>query len=660
MLLNGCLSYFTKVLNLLTLKVWDSPSAGSLQHPILKTPLAPSPAREDYPIFPPPNGPLIPGEGITCSYPTLTEYEPCSDRNDRKCWLRPKNPDSGLPTYNITTNYEDIFPEGVLRRYTLNASDLAIAPDGTQKPFAKVFDKTYPGPWITACWGDTIEIEVTNSLECNGTTVHWHGLRQWNSVEMDGVNAITQCPIAPGKTMTYRFKALQYGSTWYHSHYSLQYADGLAGPMTIFGPSSDDYDTAVDPILMTDWGHRSAFEDWSYSQHGGKYDGLDSILLNGIGKCFESLPRYNTTFQTGVRYLLRLINTSIDTTFIFSIDHHNVTMISSDFVPIHPYSNSSVLVGIGQRYHVIVEASPSNPTADGNYWIRTTPATGCNGLNKASGPVKELEKTGIVRYNPYSTALPNSDRNDFDEKCSDETYSSLKPILQWTVKNDALQTDDIVAQFRNVSTIEPKGPYTVPNPDKSLRWQLHKQPLWLDFSKPTVLNLDNTGAPELAVITHNTPVSAESAWIELAILGMPKKESDGHRGVAAAHPIHLHGHDFALLAQSEEPYTDELANKLIKRDNPPRRDVALLPKGGFLIIAFKADNPGTWLMHCHIAFHASSGLALQLLENVERMKINPDSQRMMADTCASWDHWMKNNRNESCSGGTEFQDDSGI
>jgi hypothetical protein len=48
--------------------------------------------------------------------------------------------------------------------------------------------------------------------------------------------------------------------------------------------------------------------------------------------------------------------------------------------------------------------------------------------------------------------------------------------------------------------------------------------------------------------------------------------------------------------------------------NPARRDVVLLPTDGYVIIAFKADNPGNWLMHCHIAGHASFGLGAQILE----------------------------------------------
>lgn len=50
-------------------------------------------------------------------------------------------------------------------------------------------------------------------------------------MHMDGVNGITQCPIAPGSSFTYEWMAMQYGSSWYHSHYSEQYADGTVGPI---------------------------------------------------------------------------------------------------------------------------------------------------------------------------------------------------------------------------------------------------------------------------------------------------------------------------------------------------------------------------------------------------------------------------------------------
>ena len=50
-------------------------------------------------------------------------------------------------------------------------------------------------------------------------------------MHMDGVNGITQCPVAPGDSFNYTFRAMQYGSSWYHSHFSVQYADGAVGPL---------------------------------------------------------------------------------------------------------------------------------------------------------------------------------------------------------------------------------------------------------------------------------------------------------------------------------------------------------------------------------------------------------------------------------------------
>lgn len=94
--------------------------------------------------------------------------------------------------------------------------------DGFKKTSGKVFNKQFPGPLIEACWGDELVIHVKNNYDKNGTTIHWHGIRQLYTNQMDGVNGVTQCPIAKGDEFTYKYRALQYGHTWYHSHYSLQ------------------------------------------------------------------------------------------------------------------------------------------------------------------------------------------------------------------------------------------------------------------------------------------------------------------------------------------------------------------------------------------------------------------------------------------------------
>lgn len=169
-------------------------------------------------------------------------------------------------------------------QYHLNVTDQTINCDGMSRPDGgKVFNNQYPGPWIEACWGDTLEITVENHLKYNGTAAHWHGVRMLNAFEYDGVNAITQCAIAPGDSFTYKFRVTQYGTSWYHSHYSLQYADGLAGPITFHGPHSGDFDVALDPFLFGDWSHNSAFEDYGEELRRLPIK-MRAVILNGAGK----------------------------------------------------------------------------------------------------------------------------------------------------------------------------------------------------------------------------------------------------------------------------------------------------------------------------------------------------------------------------------------
>ena len=175
---------------------------------------SPLPNYAPGPIFKPPGGD---GSDFTCDYSNMVGYTQCKDPTDRTCWLTNSNGD----TWNITRNYEATFPNGAaampngtVRPYTITVTEKGINADGMNFPYGKTFNGLYPGPLIQACWGDLVEVTVVNQLPYNGTSIHWHGLRQWLSMHMDGVNGITQCPIPPGQNFTYRWNTTQYGSSW--------------------------------------------------------------------------------------------------------------------------------------------------------------------------------------------------------------------------------------------------------------------------------------------------------------------------------------------------------------------------------------------------------------------------------------------------------------
>ena len=100
----------------------------------------------DQPIFVPPyaDDDSDREDRIECDYMKMfPRWKPCNDENNRQCWLKGPNGQE----YNITTNYELEPPQGITRKYTLNITEKALAPDGIPMRYGKVFNNGYPGPW---------------------------------------------------------------------------------------------------------------------------------------------------------------------------------------------------------------------------------------------------------------------------------------------------------------------------------------------------------------------------------------------------------------------------------------------------------------------------------------------------------------------------------
>ena len=167
----------------------------------------------------------------------------------RSCW---KN------GYSIATDFDLKFPTtGNTVTYNLEVVNGTCNPDGhdygSTPRVCLTFGGQIPGPIIRATWGDNLVINVKNSMKDNGTSIHWHGVRQYHSTGDDGVNGLTECPIAPGDTKTYRFQVTQFGTSWFHAHYASQYGDGVVGTMIFDGPASSNYDEDLGPYTLSDW-----------------------------------------------------------------------------------------------------------------------------------------------------------------------------------------------------------------------------------------------------------------------------------------------------------------------------------------------------------------------------------------------------------------------
>ncbi|KAF1930904.1 multicopper oxidase [Didymella exigua CBS 183.55] len=537
------------------------------------------------------------------------------ERQDGACTNTARTRQCWSDGYSIATDFDaKTPPAGTTVTYNLEVTN-TTRPHLDGSPGSRMFqliNGQYPGPTIRAKWGDTIVVNVKNSMQDNGTGIHWHGIRQLNSCQHDGVPGITECPIAPGKSRQYRFRATQFGTTWYHSHWSAQYGDGVLGTMIIDGPASVNYDEDLGVLPITDYYYTEAFTINEVAQHSQRGPPLpDNILVNGTHVSANGGNYAKMTVTKGKKYRIRIINTSVDSTFSVSLDSHPFTVMTADFVPIKPYIASQLTLAIGQRYDVMIEA---NQTVD-NYWFRIGYGTACGG-NSILGTGIQLG--AILSYTGASSNNPTTTGVALRTTCVDEDRFSLVPFVPNTVPSSAVGTAgkiDLKLQNGNV-----------------VRWLLDGTSLVVDWNNPTL----------------ETALAGRSDFYPNAnIREMPTSDwyiwyIESTDAFQLPHPIHLHGHDFYVIGEGAGQWDGSVSS--LNLNNPLRRDTTTMPVSGYLVIAFPADNPGTWVMHCHIAWHASQGLALQFLERKGEIVGAIGSTSDFKQGCDEWDgYWFPGN-----------------
>lgn len=311
------------------------------------------------------------------------------------------------------------FVAGTGPTYNFNIARGFIAPDGVNRS-ALLVNGAFPAPTIEANWGDTITVNVCNHITGpeEGTALHWHGILQKTTPWFDGVPSVQQCPIAPGQCFTYSFLADLYGTSWYHSHYSAQYAGGLAGAMIIHGPSQVAYDYDVGPILLSDWYHASyeqlveqvmtpaaAPPKSDNNLINGKMNYNCSLITDGQS-CVPNAGLSKFKFHSGKKMRLRLINSGAEGIQRFTIDGHSMIVFANDFVPIQPYTTNVVTLGIGQRSDVIVNGIGEPNSA---YWMRSDLSPTCDLTNQPHALAAIYYETADTTSLPTTTATPYDD-----------------------------------------------------------------------------------------------------------------------------------------------------------------------------------------------------------------------------------------------------------
>ncbi|GMF23402.1 unnamed protein product [Phytophthora lilii] len=427
--------------------------------------------------------------------------------------------------------------------------------------------------------GQDVEVHVTNELT-EPTCLHWHGMKQLGTQDMDGI------------------------------HHGTQYAYGLRGPLIVHAPKSEpkpwdeEYTIQLADIYHAPPPPGPVLWDTISINNRGRYN-CTAAATHNLTNCVSEQPLSTFDFQQGKTYLLRLINMAAMATFEFSIDGHDFQVIAVDAEPVAPSDLiNSIMINVGQRYDIIVHAKKET-TSEGSFWMRAkgltgypwtarTADTGTAGFN--------YEGLAIVRYDSSSLSEPTTQKSEVVATVGEFDFTPAVPEVLPT------KPDDRVVMRFNINTTVGTGIVSLDGGDFRTLVVPDEPPL---FSIASGLK------------TADLPISANARAIEygkhIEVILM--------NDVIEQHPFHLHSHVAWVVGSGFASAEDVYSNKLppSKLAGPMVRDVYTVPpcevdekgaciKVGYTILRFKADNPGVWMMHCHIDWHMAIGMGMILVE----------------------------------------------
>lgn len=439
-----------------------------------------------------------------------------------------------------------------------------------------------PGKEVRVTAGDTLALTLANHLP-QPTSIHWHGLALRN--DMDGTPGLSRQPIKAGASFEYRFAAPHPGTYWFHPHSGVQQDRGLYAPLIVEDPKEplkydrewvvvlDDWVDGVEgstpEAVLAELGKGMGGMDHGGMDHGGMdmggsggmdHSGHDMSHMSMTTKKAPSpkpsgpsrtmmgatsdplggdagdvaYPYYLVNGRTadapqtlrakpGDRIRIRLINAGGDTAFRVALGGHRMTVTHTDGFPVEHAETDALLLGMGERYDVLVTAK------DGVFPL-TALAEG-----------KKQSAMALLRTGGGASPTPSTRPKELSGKL--------------------LQAGQLTAD----GSVRLKSA----RPDRTVKLKLTGSMAKYDWA----INGKKYDPAQ------RYPVRAGER-VRLSFVNR----------TTMWHPMHLHGHTFALPGGG------------------PRKDTAIVLPGQTLDVDFDADNPGLWMIHCHNVYHAESGM----------------------------------------------------
>ena len=509
-------------------------------------------------------------------------------------------------------------------RYDLYIRDTTVT-FGKKSKRAIAVNGQIPMPTLTFTEGDTAEIIVHNLMN-ESTSLHWHGLFLPN--RMDGVPNLTQMPIKPHSTYTYRFPIVQHGTHWYHSHTELQEQIGMYGAFIM--NKRKEWDIPTIPLIISEWTNMNPKEvqrslhaatDWFAIQKGstqsyaeaikkGEFKTkvinewkrmnamdltdvyYDNFLLNGKNQ--NEQPQ----FKAGDKVRLRIANSGASDYFWLSYAGGKITVVASDGNDVEPVEVDRLIIAVSETYDVVVTIPDSK-----SYEFLVTPEDRTKHASLWLGSGKKVPAIKMQRPKYFAGMKMMNDMMDMKGNMIEmegmkmqnqimDMNTVMYPEITGTENSkDTMQSMQMNHDHHGMADMDMMGSSDIVTLNYNMLRATKKTTL--PKGKWKELKFDLTGNMNRYVWSLDNKVVSESDKILI-------KKGENVRIILfnnsmMRHPMHLHGHDFRVLnGQGEYAPMKNIIDIM-----PMERDT----------LEFAANEPGgDWFFHCHILYHMMSGM----------------------------------------------------
>jgi FtsP/CotA-like multicopper oxidase with cupredoxin domain len=436
--------------------------------------------------------------------------------------------------------------------------------DTTVKMLA--YNGSIPGPTLKVAQGSEVTVHFTNQTDLE-TTVHWHGLRLEN--RFDGVpqgrHQGMMAPVPIGGSFTYRLRFPDAGLYWYHPHLREDYTQemGLYGTIIVL-PTDTVYWSSVNrevaltlDDLLVEGNDIAPFSRTQSNRTAmGRFGNV--MLVNG-----ETSPQLSVNRGEVVR--LYLVNTANARVFNLRLPEARMKLVGGDSGRVeHEEFIGEVLLAPSERVMLDVlferagQYSLEHHTPDRMYPLATVM------VQEQPGENSFLQEFFTLRHHPVLTAERVKIAADIDRP-PDKTLALVAEMPGMEHHGDghdleAIEWEDTMEMMNRMSTPE------------NMFWKL------VDRA---------TGA-----INQNIHWSfTVGDRVKIRIVNEPGSDHP------MQHPIHFHGQRFLVLSRDGT-----------RNENLAWKDTVLVPTGQAVDILVDMSNPGSWMVHCHIAEHLEGGM----------------------------------------------------